>query len=116
MCRNCTGKSIGSSRSIHLLLGNPSAHAIEAYTRDSGEARCAKSPHAVACPFMTRKPCRVKLSTAWSSRRGYHRTHCFYTGFDHHVHDVTSYHVYTFYFSLYHILGLGTVLDAEILI
>ena len=29
---------------------NPSAHAIEA-DRDSGEARCAKSPHAVAWPF-----------------------------------------------------------------
>ena len=30
--------------------GNPSAHAIEAY-RDSGEARCANLPHAVARPF-----------------------------------------------------------------
>ena len=45
--------TLGSSRSIHLLLGprkRPSSHAVEAY-RDSGEARCAKSPHAVACPF-----------------------------------------------------------------
>ena len=42
-------KKIGSSRSIHLLFGNPSAHAIEAY-RDSGEARCAKSPHDLPGP------------------------------------------------------------------
>ena len=43
MCRNCTEKSIGSSRSIHLLLGNRSARAVEAY-RDSGEARCPNYP------------------------------------------------------------------------
>ena len=55
--------AIGSRRDlIHFLLGNPSAaHAIEAY-RDSGEARCAKSPHHKACPFWplyTRAPGRA---------------------------------------------------------
>ena len=46
MCRNCTEKSIGSSRSMYLLPGNPFSHAVEAY-RDSGEARCPKSLQAV---------------------------------------------------------------------
>ena len=44
------GKSIGSSRSIHLLLGNWSAHALEAY-RDSGEARGANHLQQVPRPF-----------------------------------------------------------------
>ena len=43
-------KSIGSSRSMYLLPGNPSSHAVEAY-RDSGEARCAKSLHTATPPF-----------------------------------------------------------------
>ena len=50
MCRNCTGKSIGSSRSIHLLLGNRSAHAVEAY-RKSGEARRPNRSHHLPAPF-----------------------------------------------------------------
>ena len=75
MCRNCTGISIGSSRPIHLLLRNPSAHAIEAY-RDSGEARCAKSPHAVprprTCmlPRQTRHECGVRVRTIAINARG----------------------------------------------
>ena len=50
MCRNCMEKSIGSSRSMYLLPGNPSSHAVEPY-RDSGEARCAKSLHPAVPPI-----------------------------------------------------------------
>ena len=43
-------KSIGSSRSMYLLPGNPFSQAVEAY-RDSGEALCSKGMQAVTPPF-----------------------------------------------------------------
>ena len=45
------GKSIGSSRSMYLLPGNPFSHAVEAY-RDSGRARCPNYLQQAPTPFI----------------------------------------------------------------
>ena len=39
---------------MHLLPGNPSSHAVEAY-RDSGEARCPKCMRHLPTPFSLRR-------------------------------------------------------------